>query len=99
MDLQDLRRQIDEVDDNLVCLFQQRMDLSAEIAQYKRQNNMPVYDPARERQKLYDLSHKVKEGYEAYVTALYSLLFELSRACQERILNPESSPADNSEVV
>ena len=87
MDLQELRQKIDEIDDSLVDLFQRRMDVSAEIAQYKQEHNLPVYDPARERQKLHNLSGRVKEGREAYVTALYSLLFELSRAEQERILN------------
>jgi len=87
MDLQELRKQIDEVDDGLVRLFQRRMDVSAEIARYKKENNLPVHDPARERQKLYDLSFKTDAGRESYIVALYALLFELSRADQERILN------------
>jgi len=58
MDLQELRKKIDEVDDDLVRLFQQRMDVSAEIARYKKENNLPVHDPAREREKLYKLSFK-----------------------------------------
>jgi chorismate mutase/prephenate dehydratase len=87
MDLQELRKKIDEIDDGLVSLFQQRMDVSAEIARYKSENNLPVHDPGRERQKLYDLSFKMDEGRESYITALYSLLFELSRADQERIIN------------
>jgi chorismate mutase/prephenate dehydratase len=94
MDLQDLRQQIDEIDDALVRLFGQRMDVTAEIAQYKQLHNIPVYDPARERQKLYDVSGKAEEGRTAYITALYSLLFELSRADQERILRPQSALAD-----
>ena len=94
MNLQDLRQQIDEIDNGLVDLFQKRMDLSAKIAQYKQENNIPVYDPAREREKLHELSGKVKEGRQAYVTALYSLLFELSRSDQERILFPASELAD-----
>ena len=94
MNLQDLRQQIDTIDDDLVRLFQQRMNISADIAHYKQSNNIPVYDPERERQKLYDLSGKAEENRAAYVTALYSLMFELSRADQERILNPESALAD-----
>jgi len=89
MNLQDLRQQIDKIDDELVRLFEQRMDVSAEIAQYKKKYNIPVYDPARERQKLHDLSGNVKKGREAYITALYSLLFELSRFEQQRIINPD----------
>jgi len=94
MELKDLRKQIDEIDEGLVHLFQQRMDVSAEIARYKQQNSLPVHAPAREREKLYDISLKVKEGREAYITALYSLMFELSRADQERILSPECELTD-----
>jgi len=94
LDLQGLRKQIDEIDDGLIRLFERRMGLSAEVALYKQKNNLPVYDPARERQKLYDLSEKAEAGRETYITALYSLLFELSRSEQERILNPESELSD-----
>jgi len=94
MDLQELRKQIDEIDDGLVRLFQQRMDVSAEIARYKKENNLPVHDPAREREKLYDLSFKTDAGRESYIVALYALLFELSRADQERILNQSCELTD-----
>ena len=86
MDLFELRNKIDAIDENLVRLFLQRMDVSAEIARYKQENNIPIFDPERERQKLNDMSSKVSEERSAYVTALYSLLFELSRTEQERIL-------------
>jgi len=89
MDLEKLRGRIDDIDESLVALFQQRMDVSAEIAIYKQKNNLPVHDPARERQMLHDLSGKVIKDRESYITALYSLIFELSRAEQERIFNSE----------
>ena len=94
MDLKDLRREIDRIDDDLVRLFEERMDISGKVARYKQENNIPVYDPAREREKLYDLSFKVKEDRVAYVTALYSLMFDLSRSDQQRILRPESELTD-----
>jgi chorismate mutase/prephenate dehydratase len=94
MDLDELRKKMDGVDNDLVRLFQQRMDISAEIAVYKHQNNLSIHDPARERQKLFDLSDKMDAGRESYITALYYLLFELSRAEQERIINPSSGLAD-----
>ena len=85
MNLQDFRQQIDEIDRGLVDLFMQRMDLSAEIAHYKKKHNLPIHDPAREQQKLHELSGTIREDRRAYVAAFYSLLFELSRAEQERI--------------
>ncbi|MCL2473799.1 MAG: chorismate mutase [Alphaproteobacteria bacterium] len=85
MNLQQLRLKIDEIDAELIRLFQQRMDVSAEIARYKKQHNLPIYDPARERQKLDEVSGKVKEGHKAHISALFSLLFEISRREQESI--------------
>jgi chorismate mutase/prephenate dehydratase len=99
MDLQTLRKQIDEIDGGLLELFQRRMDVSADIARYKQEANLPVYDPARERQKLYDLAQGAQTGRESYVTALYALLFSLSRAEQERILNPASPLADRIQAA
>ena len=87
MDIKELRDRIDEIDDGLLELFRQRMDVSAEIALYKRRNGMPVRDPAREGQILQSLSQKVAKERESAVIALFSLLFELSRAEQEKLLN------------
>ena len=86
MDLQELRQRIDGIDDELVRLFEQRMDVSIEIAQYKKLHDIPIYDPMREKQKLYALSQKVDEGHKEHIAELYSLLFEISRAEQEKIL-------------
>ena len=97
MSLPDLRSKIDKIDDELIGLFEKRLDIAAEIAQHKLENDKPVYDPAREREKLYDVSGKVGEERKASVTALTSLLFDLSRAEQERIINPKSALVEKIE--
>lgn len=89
MDLQELRRKIDAIDGEMILLFERRMKIAAEIAEYKRENNLPVFDPERERQKLQDLSGMAKKEHGAHVEALFSLIFEISRAEQEKILNSE----------
>ena len=91
MNLQKLREQIDTIDDSMVALFGQRMDLMADIARYKHENGLPIHDPAREREKLHELSGQVACGREAYISALYALMFEISRADQEQVVRPESS--------
>ncbi len=79
MDITQLRSEIDNVDRQLIALFQQRMDISAQIADYKKDQNIPVFDPVRERQKLSDVASRVEPELESAVQVLYSLLFELSR--------------------
>ena len=58
MDIQELRHQIDEIDDQLVELFTQRMAVAANISAYKKERNLPIYVPAREREKLQDVAKK-----------------------------------------
>jgi len=52
MELKDLRQEIDHIDEELVRLFCQRMDVSARIAEYKKEKSLPIFVPAREREKL-----------------------------------------------
>ena len=82
MDIQELRTQIDRIDDEIVRLFGQRMDVAAQIADYKKENNLPILVPAREREKLQDVAQKAGPEMANYTRVLYSMLFELSRSYQ-----------------
>ena len=82
MDIQELRGQIDQIDDQIVQLFGQRMDVAAQIADYKKENNLPILVPAREREKLQDVAQKAGPEMAGYTRVLYSMLFELSRSYQ-----------------
>ncbi len=84
MELSDYRARIDEIDSQLVSLFQERMDAAAKIADWKKENGMQVYDPVREREKLLDISGKVPPELRQNVLSLYSLLFDMSRSLQNR---------------
>ena len=84
MDLKELRGQIDAIDDQLVELFAKRMDIAAAIGDYKKANNLPVFVPAREREKLKDVAEKAGPEMVNYTRVLYSMLFELSRSYQSK---------------
>ena len=49
MDLTEIRQDIDNIDRQLVNLFCQRMALAAQVADYKKANNLPIFVPGRER--------------------------------------------------
>lgn len=91
MKIQELRGQIDKIDDELVKLFGQRMEIAAQIADYKKENNLPIFVPAREREKLLDVATKAGSEMENYTRVLYSMLFELSRSYQSK-RNAKTSP-------
>ena len=87
MNLNELRLEIDKIDNELVRLFEQRMSVAAQIAEYKIENQLPVFDPKREREKLHSITAKLPRELREYGYALYSLIFELSRSSQNRIMN------------
>lgn len=91
MDLSYYREQIDQIDDELIQLFARRMETAAQIAQWKRQAGKPVMDAGRERAKLLDVMEKCPAEFKDYAVSLYSLLFELSRSYQHRILDSSSA--------
>ena len=95
MDMQELRGEIDTIDDELVRLFCKRMDIAAQIAEYKKENGLPIYVPAREREKLQDVAGKAGPDMAGYTRVLYSMLFELSRSYQSKQTN-EGSPLYHS---
>ncbi len=84
MDIQELRQEIDQIDDALVRLFVQRMDVAARIADYKKENDLPILVPSREREKLQDVAVKAGPEMANYTRVLYSMLFELSRSYQSK---------------
>lgn len=85
MDLSDYREKIDSVDKQIVKLFSERMDIAAQIAQYKKENGKPIADPVREREKLFEIAGEMSADMRAYAVSLYSLIFELSRSYQMRL--------------
>ncbi|MBR7123237.1 MAG: chorismate mutase [Oscillospiraceae bacterium] len=84
MNLSELRDQIDNIDNELVRLFTARMDIAAQVADYKKTNNLPIYVPARERAILQDVAEKAGPEMANYTRVLYSMLFELSRSYQKK---------------
>ena len=85
MDLSEIRSQIDSIDDQLVKLFCQRMELSSQVAQYKKANNLPIFVPARERAILQKVADHAGPEMANYTRVLYSMLFELSRSYQSKL--------------
>lgn len=91
MDLTKLRNEINQIDRELVDLFVKRMNISAQVAEYKKANNQPIYVPAREREILQAVAEQAGPDMGNYTRVLYSMLFELSRSYQSK-LNTAQTP-------
>ena len=91
MNLDDLRKDIDKVDKELIKLFEKRMDVATKIAEYKKKNDMNVLDAQRQRQKLADICEQTEdEDMKRYLRTLYSVIFELSCSKQNKLLKKDT---------
>ena len=89
MKLEDYREKIDTVDEKLIALFAERMALSRAIAEYKKENGIPVLDASREKKKLRRVAEQSPAELREYTRRLYKLLFELSRDYQRELIGKE----------
>ena len=89
MDLNELRNEIDSIDNELVSLFARRMAISGQVADYKREHGLPILVPAREREILQKVADMAGPEMGNYARVLYSMIFELSRNYQSKRNNVE----------
>jgi len=85
MKLDDIRKEIDEIDAQLLPLFLERMNCAKKVAAVKKESNLPVFNAEREQEILDAVESKSGEfGGEARI--LYSNMMEISRALQHSLL-------------
>ena len=84
----ELRKEIDQIDRQLVQLFEKRMKVSTEIAEYKLANNLPVLDAQREKMVINkDISYLNDRTLDTYISDFSKHLMELSRRRQQECLH------------
>ncbi len=94
--LQLYREKLDQIDAEILRLFTERMDVAGEIAGRKKENSLPVLDVRREREKLRAVEEASREEMKDYSYTLFSMLLELSRCYQNRLMNRQS---DETEAI
>ena len=82
MTIEELRKEIDRIDGEMIRLYGERMETARKIGQYKRENHLPVTDTQREREVLNRAGEKAGEEDENGVRALFGFLMAQSRTSQ-----------------
>lgn len=81
-ELKDLREKIDAIDQQMVDLFKQRMEVSKEVAAYKRANGLPTLDAGRERALLGKVGEQAGEELADYTQSVYRTILAAGRSYQ-----------------
>lgn len=94
MEINELRNKIDSIDTKLVELLKERLDIATSIAEYKKENKLPVLDRKRERELLNKVSNQAGEKYEQETRTFFNDIMGISRAYQSKHLGIKSSYND-----
>ncbi len=95
MDLQEIRKQLDSIDTEFVRLFEKRMKLCADVAEFKIRTGKAVYDPKREQEKIAAVREMADgEFMKEAVGELFLQMMTLSRRYQYRLMEQVQSAFD-----
>lgn len=88
IDLQHLRDQLDDIDGQIVHLYEKRMDICREVAEYKIENGKQVLDKEREKSKLQTLKAMASNDFYRHgVEELFEQIMSMSRKLQYQLLS------------
>ena len=87
MDLMDLRARIDDIDRQIVELYERRMDISRQVAEYKMETGKKVFDKEREEEKLRKVKSMTHNGFNSHgIGELFEQIMSMSRKLQYQML-------------
>lgn len=99
VDLAESRAKIDEIDKEIVRLFQDRMQVAADVAAYKRSTGKKVFDPKREDEKIEALCALAEDSFNKKgIEDLFRQIMSISRKYQYQILGPTVNEVPFREV-
>jgi len=91
IDLAKSRESIDRIDKQIVDLFEERMKVAGDVAEYKRNTGKKVFDPEREAQKLETLGALASTEFnERAIQELFSQIMSISRKYQYSLLTEQN---------
>jgi chorismate mutase len=92
MSLSDWRRRIDEIDRKLVELLNERSRCALEIGKLKQAENIPLYQPEREKEVL-ENAERTNPGplTDAAIRRLFERIIDEARSAERAAMHPDGS--------
>jgi chorismate mutase-like protein len=99
--LDDLRADIDRVDEVLVRLLNERARVACEIGRVKKEQGIELYQPDREKQVLAHVRSIASEGPLGAdaIARLFERIIDEARRLERRMIHGEEQPGDTRELT
>ena len=84
IELELMRKKIDEIDDKLLVLFKERLEVSKKIGLLKKKYKMEIFDPQREQEIIDGCTQNISEDEKVYVEKFLRNLMDISKEVQSK---------------
>ena len=84
IELELMRKKIDEIDDKLLALFKERLEVSKKIGLLKKKYKMEIFDPQREQEIIDGCTQNISEDEKVYVEKFLIPLMAISKEVQSK---------------
>ena len=83
--LEEIRKEISAINDEMLALFVKRMELSAQVAAYKKANGLPILDRKREEAILQKVADNTTDEFRQFALEFFRNMMDLSKEYQETL--------------
>lgn len=84
IELELMRKKIDEIDDKLLALFKERLEVSKKIGLLKKKHKMEIFDPQREKEIIDSCIQNISEDEKKYVEKFLKNIMDISKEVQSK---------------
>lgn len=85
--IENIREEINRIDKEITKLYEKRLDLMGDVAEYKYQNDLPVLDLEREKKVIDNNSNYIKNAkYKPLYIELIQLIMDQGKSLQEEYI-------------
>ena len=85
LNLEEIRKEISTINDEMLALFVKRMELSAQVAAYKKANGLPTLDRKREEAILQKVADNTTDEFRQFALEFFRNMMDLSKEYQETL--------------
>ncbi len=85
LNLEEIRKEISEINDEMLALFVKRMELSSQVAAYKKANGLPTLDRKREEAILQKVADNTSDELRQYALEFFRNIMDLGKQYQDTL--------------
>ena len=100
MDISDWRKKIDELDRKLAALLNERASAAIEIGRLKRNTDLPIYEPEREREVIANVQQSSQGPLaERDLAQIYERIMDVMRSIQQHEIVSDPKPSSRETEI